>query len=153
MPEQTERLWREMHGRLRGFLRGRVGEEDAYDILQEVFLRIHRGLRGRPVLRDPQAWAFQIARTTLIDHYRGRAADRTVSNDVDQSRDALRPDPPEAEVWADLAQCVKPFVDELREPYRQSLIWVGIDGLSQKEAARRAEPVNASETLLGIRAC
>lgn len=61
--------------RLRGYLR-RVASEDAEDLVQDVWLRV---LRGLPGLREPakfRAWFFGIAHRALIDRLRSRYADR-----------------------------------------------------------------------------
>ena len=43
MTNATQVIWTEFGERLRGFIARRVGNEaDADDVLQEVFLRIHR---------------------------------------------------------------------------------------------------------------
>ena len=66
-------LWHEFAKPLRQFLRSRVSREaDADDLLQEVFVRIHKRL---PDLREPaklQGWVYRIARNVVIDHYRAR---------------------------------------------------------------------------------
>ena len=50
-PAAVEAMWREFAAPVRGFLRRRVASDaDADDLLQEVFLRVHRQL---PTLRDP----------------------------------------------------------------------------------------------------
>ena len=42
---ETEQLWRQMHQRLLSFIRQRVrSADDAEDILQDVFVRIHTNL-------------------------------------------------------------------------------------------------------------
>ncbi len=59
----AEVLWREFSHPLRRFLRTRTRTEaDADDLLQEVFVRIHKAL---PVLREPaklQGWVYPIIR-------------------------------------------------------------------------------------------
>src|SRR5689334_10919420 len=59
--------------RLRRFLRARVGpREDVEDLLQEILIKMWRGL---PTLRGTTdssvaAWVFAIARNTVAQHYR-----------------------------------------------------------------------------------
>jgi RNA polymerase sigma-70 factor, ECF subfamily len=53
----TERVWSELHANIRGFVARRVRQQaDVDDIVQRVFLRVHRAL---PALRDTEklhAW-------------------------------------------------------------------------------------------------
>ena len=63
MEDGTAQVWQEVHEGLRIFIGKRVGNKaEADDILQEVFLRVHRHLEQ---LKDPDrvmSWLFQITR-------------------------------------------------------------------------------------------
>lgn len=76
--------------RLRPFIRRRVtSEADADDVLQDVFLRLMRGLPG---LRDEERfgpWVYQLARNAIIDHQ--RAAARLLVVDLQPGREAAEP--------------------------------------------------------------
>ena len=60
-------------GRLRRYIRGRVGpREDVDDLLQEILIKVWNGL---PTVRgtnasSTSAWVFAIARNTVAQHYR-----------------------------------------------------------------------------------
>ena len=143
----TDSLFAEFHGRLRAFLLGRVSSSaDVDDIVQSVFIRIHRSLQGGEIPREPLAWVFQIARTTLIDHYRKQASEkRRQALFVDYSALPIRPTPQEVTLQAfddesrrALSECVRPFIESLPEKQREALIWTALEGASQKDAAARA---------------
>src|SRR5579884_302068 len=67
----TESLWEAFHTKLQQFILKRVqDEQNAEDILQEVFLKIHARI---DTLRDEeklQSWMYSIARNTIADYYR-----------------------------------------------------------------------------------
>ncbi|HYU16387.1 MAG TPA: sigma factor, partial [Candidatus Acidoferrum sp.] len=66
-------LYAEVADRLRPFLARRVPASDVDDVLQDVFVRIQRGL---PALRDEErfgAWMFQVAHSAAAEHGRARA--------------------------------------------------------------------------------
>lgn len=66
----SDRAWRALEAKLRPFVAKRVREADVDDVVQEVFLRIQRGLSS---LRDDQRfgpWVYQIARSAIVDHAR-----------------------------------------------------------------------------------
>src|SRR5688572_22576962 len=75
----AESVWEEFHDRMRAFVARRVGSAaDAEDIVQKVFLRIHRTVA---TLRDRDrldAWLYQIARNAVVDHYRSPSRRREV---------------------------------------------------------------------------
>ena len=70
---ETEAVWRAFFKPLRAFVLQRVHEaQDTDDILQEVFVRIHRGLGSLRQKDNLPAWLFQITRNAVADHYRSR---------------------------------------------------------------------------------
>jgi RNA polymerase sigma-70 factor, ECF subfamily len=53
------------------FIYARVGNrEEAEDLTSQVFLKALHGLDGARNPRSMQAWLFQVARTTIADHWR-----------------------------------------------------------------------------------
>ena len=70
-------LWEQFGPPLRGFLARRVPPGvDADDLVQEVFLRVIRGLAALRSTDRPEAWLFQIARNALRDSLRAPSAAR-----------------------------------------------------------------------------
>lgn len=125
--------WQELATRLRPFIRSRVASEaDADDVLQEVLLRMYRGI-GR--LEDEErlaSWTYRIARNAVADHLRARARHPL-------SKEA----PPEGVVELDqddgveqeVAQYVASFVSLLPAPYRDAITLTELKGMKQREAA------------------
>jgi hypothetical protein len=56
--------------RLRDFVRRRVGsQEDAEDILQDVYIDLMQTMRVKPI-EQMSAWLYRVARNKIIDRYR-----------------------------------------------------------------------------------
>src|SRR5688572_29229275 len=76
----TESVWTALHANLRSFVARRVREQaDADDIVQRVFLQVHRAL---PTLRDTErlhAWIYQTTRRAIADFYRSPSHHREVA--------------------------------------------------------------------------
>ena len=73
MENHLELMWDRYSRRLGAFIRSRVSDDaDADDILQEVFIRMHRNLccLPEPEWNRPESWIYQITRHLIIDHYR-----------------------------------------------------------------------------------
>jgi RNA polymerase sigma-70 factor (ECF subfamily) len=139
---RTEDVWSELQTNIRGFVGRRVRQPaDADDIVQQVFLQVHRGL---PALRDSSrlhAWVYQTTRRVIADYYRtpsharevtsGSAIDvaplATVSPEADADGAALR----------ELSTCLAPIIGTLDAPDRQALQLVEFDGLTQTAAAQQ----------------
>jgi len=139
----TERVWHEMHDSLHGFVRRRVREPaDADDVVQRIFLQVHRAL---PTLRDPsrlQAWLFQTARRAIADHYRTPAYRRelpvgTTAEDLPDDARPVESDADEASALQELAGCLRPLLARLGTRDRDALRLIDVEGLTQVEAARR----------------
>lgn len=153
MTEHVTEMWQQIHDGLRGFIAKRVTEADEVDdILQEVFLRMHRKLDS---LKDPDkvvSWIYQITRHAIIDHYRAPARTREVaiglSGDLDSalpsldfselSRAALSTSHKDSgRLREELAGCLKPMIERLAREYREAVTLVELEGLTQNAAAKQ----------------
>jgi len=140
----TERVWSDLHANIRQFVGRRVREPaDADDIVQRVFLRVHRAL---PALRDEEklhAWIYQTTRRTIADHYRAPAHRREVP--AGSAADLAQVEQPagvmasedEASALRELSGCLAPLVSALKAADQQALELVELGGLTQVEAAAR----------------
>ena len=130
-------VWGEFTAQLRRFVAGRVrNEADVEDILQEVFIKVHRGLDR---LDDPSklhAWVYQITRNAIIDHYRKGEQNAEVHSEL-PAVIAEADDSEGAE--AEVATWLRPMAEDLPEKYREALLLTDIEGLTQKELAERLD--------------
>jgi RNA polymerase sigma-70 factor (ECF subfamily) len=133
MDDNLELIWEQYHQRLEKFIRSRVQSDEVEDILQEVFIRIHRHLCCQVDWQKPDGWFYQIARNLIIDHYRKRADHAELSEDH-PAQIEFAEDEPEAE----LALSLKDMVTALPEPYREALLLTEFQGLTQKQLAEAA---------------
>lgn len=143
METQTDDLvevWQAMRERLLGFVVSRVGNlQDAEDIVQEVFIKIGRGIGG---LRDEQrleAWVYQLTRNAIIDHGRALARSGSLRARLATERAGPAEAPPadERPALSALTGCLAPLLERLPERDRQAITLVEYEGLTQNEAARR----------------
>jgi RNA polymerase sigma-70 factor (ECF subfamily) len=107
---------------------------DAEDLTEEIFLRAWRALpkydeRGLPF----SAFLFRIARNSLIDYYRQRKVVQSIDDIEVQSHEAG----PEEVVDAQIANTdLRKKIAELREDYRNVIIFRFLSGLSPEETAQ-----------------
>lgn len=135
--------WAELRSRLRSFVARRVSADDAThdDLVQEILLRLHRGL---PRLRESErldAFAYQVARNAITDHFRkSRHREEPVAPETLDERlgaEDRNGDDPEAAGRAQLAGCLRPLIERLDADYREALLLTDLGELSQAEGARR----------------
>jgi RNA polymerase sigma-70 factor (ECF subfamily) len=140
---QTDDLvvaWQAMRERLLAFVALRVANrQDAEDIVQEVFIKIGKGIGGLREDQRLEAWIYQVTRNAITDHHRATA--RTGDLEVRAAADrALHEPVAEAagsDALATLSGCLAPLLERLGERDRQAITLVEYDGLTQIEAARR----------------
>jgi RNA polymerase sigma-70 factor (ECF subfamily) len=137
----TEGVWTELHANIRSFVARRVREQpDVDDIVQRVFLNVHRAL---PTLRETDklhAWIYQTTRRAIADFYRSPVQNREVATgSADEFADELAAEGSETEESAsrELSTCLKPLMRSLAAGDQQALQMVEFDGLTQVEAAAR----------------
>jgi RNA polymerase sigma-70 factor (ECF subfamily) len=131
----------ELRARLRSFVARRVSDASVQDdLVQDILLRLHRGLEGLRESDRLDAFAYQIARNAIIDHYRAGGRENPVPPEVLEDH-AEAPAPAEdeesGEGRAQLARCLRPVVERLDDPYREALLLTDLGELSQTEAARQ----------------
>lgn len=126
--------WRDLEAKLRPFIARRVrAEADVDDVVQDVFLRMQRGLAE---LRDDDRfgpWVYQVARSAVADHHR-RAARHPLA-DGDGAELVPEQNEDDVSVEQELASYLAPFVAMLPAPYREALTLTELEGLTQKQAA------------------
>lgn len=137
MRPPDERIsWRELAARLRPFIARRVASQaDADDVLQEVLLRVHRGLPGLADDERFSAWMFQVARNAVTDHLRARARHPLADGDEPPAESAAADDADDDAVARGLSQYLAYFVALLPSPYREAVTLVELEGRTQREAA------------------
>lgn len=135
--------WRHVHNGLRAFIAKRVvNEAEVDDIVQDVWLKMQRGLDGLKDQRRLISWIYQIARHAIIDHYRapgrrqempaGLAADLEAHQSSSTMTTASETS---GQLRTELAGCLRPMIERLSVEYRQAVILIDLEGFTQQEAA------------------
>lgn len=126
--------WRLLDARLRPFVARRVGEMDVEDVLQDVYLRIQRGL---PTLREEERlgpWAYRLARNSVVDHLRGKSRLPILSGEAFEPVSPMSDEGSEG-VQQEVATYAVMFVAFLPSPYREALTLTEVEGVTQAHAA------------------
>lgn len=129
--------WSELEARLRPFIARRVrSQSDVDDVVQDVFLRMQRGL---PTLREEDRfgpWVYRVARSAIVDQQRVSARHPIASDEVAEERCGPAESGSEDDGLEELvAMYVAPFIAVLPSPYREALTLTELEGISQREAA------------------
>ena len=136
----TEASWSELLRAVKSFVARRVKDPaDRDDLVQEVLLRVHRGLDGLKGQTAPGPWIYSIARNAIVDHWRRKGRAPTVPvDDIEVAGDELAVFDDDGE---SLQQAVAAYLAEavhrLQSPYRETLILTELQGMKYADAARR----------------
>ena len=143
MKADAQEMWQHIHSGLRSFIVKRVANEaEADDIVQDVWLKMRRGLGGLKDQNRLISWIYQIARHAIIDHYRAPDRRREMPAGLAADLEAYRSLPSRqtaaedsGQLRTELAGCLRPMIEQLSEDYRQAVTLVDLEGLTQLEAA------------------
>ncbi len=143
MDATATEVWQQVQAGLRSFIANRVANEAAVDdILQDVFLRMHRRIDS---LKDPRkvvSWVYQITRNTIVDYYRSPERRREIpmglAGDMDDrgSTELFSADE-SGRLRTELAACLRPMLNRLSNDYRDAVALVELEGFTQQAAAKR----------------
>ncbi|MCW5921389.1 MAG: RNA polymerase sigma factor SigZ [Saprospiraceae bacterium] len=132
---EIQNIWAEFHRALKGLIVKTVKDpNDADDILQDIFLKIM--LHSDKIERadNLRHYLYGIARNATQDYFRKKNAPIAEP----QLEETMPAEEPARSLNTAIAECcVRNFVAQLPDKYREALILTEFEALSQKELARR----------------
>lgn len=113
--------------------------EDAEDIVQDVFVRMQRGIGGLSSANRLDAWAFRIARNAIADHYRVPRRRDATGEGAARIADGLAEafDGPQEDARTEMTRCIAPMIRGLPDVYRRAIELTELQGMTQAAAAER----------------
>lgn len=133
-----EQLYAALAARLHRFCVFLAGRAEAADLMQEVFLKIHRARATFMPGGNAVAWSFAIARTTYVDrvrHRKRRPEDLARDSSVVKAAVATAASPEALSNTRALEEALEQRLADMSETLRSALILVRIEGMSCEEAA------------------
>lgn len=125
--------WQELRSDLFRFIRSRVpSREVADDITQDTLLKIAKSIDSLKEEERLQPWAFSIAKNTIADYFR-RNGSTSQTNEEPVQDEEYQNDNYNDEV----ASWLPGMIEELPEDDKLILTLTEIEGISQKEVAKR----------------
>lgn len=132
MKNTTEIIWHKYHAGLAGFIRSKVSENFADDLLQEVFIKIHASIDTVKTESKLESWLYQITRNTIADYYRTHEITEELPMWVKQ------PQAKEEElIRQELASCLIPMIKMLPDKYRRAVQISEVENKTQQEVANQ----------------
>lgn len=136
----TETSWQELVRAVKSYIGRRVSNpEDRDDLVQDVLLRIHRGLDGLKGQASLGPWVYSIASNAVVDYWRRRGK-RPAAVPLDRAEIALGALAAATDDGDLLQQTVAAYVADmvtrLESPYRETLTLTELQGMKYADAAK-----------------
>jgi RNA polymerase sigma-70 factor (ECF subfamily) len=139
-------IYASYHPRIFRYLTRLVGQSEAEDLTQEVFLRVNKGLPDFKGDAKLSTWIYRIATNVATDRIRSRSSKESESGKViplderlnEEGVDLKGDKNPSVEKQAmreEMSACVQDYINSLPESYRIPVILSEIGGLTNKEIA------------------
>lgn len=133
---EVAEIYTQFHQSLLAFIRSKIrSNEDAQDILQNVFIKISANVNHLADDEKLKSWIFTITRNTIIDYYRTNASKKNVEI-VDGIEESIL-DEEYFDTTKGLDQCVHTMIKLLPEEYRDIIVDAEINGIKQKDLAEK----------------
>ena len=132
-----DKLLAELLPQMRGFVRNRVFDGGAHeDVVQNLFLSIHRARHTYRSERLFTPWLYAVARNAITDYTRARIRRRA----REIPRDSVGEPVATPSLPADerLSPALARALEQLSDTQREAVVMVQLEGLSVAEAAARA---------------
>ncbi|GEA51808.1 RNA polymerase sigma factor SigZ [Vibrio inusitatus NBRC 102082] len=125
--------WQNHKAQLRYYVEKRIDDVDAVDdILQDVYIKASGNLHQLKSKGSLKGWLYRIAYNTIMDFYRARQPYEELPEDLVSEEDDTG-----KQARDELAECLRPLIDELPEKYGTPLRLAELEGVSQKEIAEQ----------------
>ena len=132
MERDTSEIWNAFSGKLRGFLhRSLANPADVEDVLQDVFVKVHRHASRLGEEAHLSGWVFAVARNAVVDSRRRRRG-----TGPSPAEEPATEDEPDLSTHSEVAGGLRELIGELPEKYARALILVDLEGTPFQEAAR-----------------
>ncbi len=138
MEEFLDQLWRDFNKALLNFIKKNISNpEDAEDILQNVFLKIHTNIHRLKEKEKVSSWLYQITRNTVIDYFRANAKNKAETLTLMDDKIGKTEHDHEESWKKEIGSFLLKMAEDLPEKYRGVLKWYELDGLTHQAIADR----------------
>lgn len=139
--DSVQRLYREHHGWLRNWLRGRLGCADsAADLAQDTFVRVlsaDDAAHRVSAIREPRSYLATIAQRVMVDHFRRQSLERAYLDALAQMPEPTAISPEASALILETLLEVDAMLHGLGDKARQAFLWSQLEGIGYAEIASR----------------
>jgi RNA polymerase sigma-70 factor (ECF subfamily) len=145
-----QKIYEDFQPKILRYLTRLVGESEAEDLAQEVFIKADKALGNFKGESNLSTWIYRIATNTALDKLRSpsfqritqvRVSDDLINNDQGGGSDGIllvREEKPLVEkqlIRAEMNDCIRGYIEKLPEDHRTALVLSEYEGLKNNEIA------------------
>lgn len=132
-----EQIYKQYYSRLFSFINSKVhNQEDAKDILSEVFIKIYKNIDKLDSTEKLTSWIFTITRNAIIDFYRKNNKNQ---NNIEFDEEHMFEEKEQLSAINEISNCIEPIINSLTPKYAKALYLSEIKELKQKEIADKLD--------------
>ena len=150
IPLEFQKIYDTFQPKILRYMTRLVGEDDAEDLTQETFVKVHRALENFRGESQLSTWIYRIAANTAMDKLRSpsfqQVAQFNLSDDsIEEDQEGnigrvviVKEEKPQVEkqlIRAEMNDCIHGYIEKLPEPYRAILVLSEYEGLKNNEIA------------------
>jgi len=145
--EDFDKIYEEFSPKIVGYLRRLVGEHDAQDVAQQVFMKVNSALENFRGDSSLPTWIYKVATNAAIDHLRKSSSglgalvtgdladDESFSGDDAMVAEGSAPSLDTHLIRKEMNVCIRGVVEALPENYRSVLVLSELEGFTNTEIA------------------
>lgn len=150
MTKTFQEIYDEFYERIHYYLGQLVGDDEAEDLTQEVFIKVHKGIESFKGQSSLSTWIYRIATNSGLDRL-GSAWNRRINRGVFLNQETDLPtielaeqcdcspgraqSVPQQMIKFEMNECIREFVDKLPPDYRAVIVLSELKALKNKEIA------------------
>ena len=128
--DDTSSVWHHFSDQLMGYIQKHVPHaEDAREILQEVFVKIHIKQTSLEDEEKLGPWIYRMTKNTIIDHYQ-----KSKNREKYLLSQAFMTD--QEDPYSSMVPCLKPFIKQLDLSDQELIKRIDLKGEKQKDLAK-----------------
>ncbi|MGB6154136.1 MAG: sigma-70 family RNA polymerase sigma factor [Pricia sp.] len=131
MKDEIKAIWIDLNEELYKFILGKVKNEQASkDLHQEVFLKVQTKIHQLKHTSKLTSWVYQIARNTILDHFRKSSSKHSQIDDLDIPETVG-----EDFDYSRLSACINQKIETLSAEHKEAVMLTSFQDYSQKQLA------------------
>lgn len=147
MRVKVKYIWEEFRSDLYKYINSKVKNKyDTEDILQDVFVKIHKNIDTINELLKIKPWIYRITRNTIIDYYRKK---KDISIEIEKFEKGLDEDQNLNNMNEEISICLEEIILELPKKYQEVIELYEQKKMKHKEISEKLDiSVSASKVRL-----